>query len=92
MARGKNLPEALRWYERAAQQMHPRALKALGEMYEKGKGVEKNLVKAYACLSLASERGIPSLYLKSLERRMNSDQIAAARRLAREWQKSQNSQ
>ncbi|MDX1956416.1 MAG: tetratricopeptide repeat protein [Chitinophagaceae bacterium] len=42
----KNVPEAVRWFEKAAKKGHAKAMKLLGEIYNSGIGGEKDLVKS----------------------------------------------
>ena len=51
---------ARQWYERAARQGHPAAQLVLGAMYERGWGVNKDLVEAFVRYKLAA-RNIPRL-------------------------------
>jgi TPR repeat protein len=52
--------EAAAWYRRAAEQGQTRAQAALAALYERGRGVERSLVQAYAWLALAVD-GDPTL-------------------------------
>ncbi|BBF94874.1 hypothetical protein BLTE_35590 [Blastochloris tepida] len=60
-AEGRGVPqsfsEALRWYERAAQQGSIPAAYRLGSLYEKGQGVTRDLVKARSHYTRAAEAG-----------------------------------
>lgn len=52
-----NLPEAARWYDRAAQGGVVPAMFRLGTLYEKGTGVTKNFDTARRYYTMAAERG-----------------------------------
>ena len=55
---GKNLQQALFWYEKAAQQGHPEAQRALGAMYVMGKGTAKAPQKAAYWYQKSAEQGL----------------------------------
>ncbi|MBM3840675.1 MAG: sel1 repeat family protein [Verrucomicrobia bacterium] len=88
---GRGVPrdpkEALRWYERAAEQGDALARYNLAERYERGKDVAPDLAEAYKWHSLAAERGLKDAASArdSLGRRMNSDQLAEARKRIRDF-------
>ena len=70
-----------------AEKGHAAAQLILGMMYFKGTGIEKNIVQADKWL-LISERLGQEAGKKNrifVERQMNSDQIAKARKLAKGW-------
>ncbi len=79
--------EAARWYRKAAEQGDAMALNNLGFMYLKGQGVPKDYVQAHMWSNLAVARGYEKAAINRnlAERRMTSDQIFEAERLAREW-------
>lgn len=79
--------EALRWFRRAADQGNGGAQNHLGLMYFRGEGVAKDYILAYMWATLAAEQGLEqaALGLEMLVKEMTPDQIAEARRLAREW-------
>jgi TPR repeat protein len=56
---GKNLQQALFWYERAAQQGHLKAQRALGAMFELGQGTAKEPKKAAYWYQKSAEQGLP---------------------------------
>ena len=87
----KDLAEAQRWYQAAADQGDPYALASLGILYNFGKGVHQDLVQAYMYYELAAARttggdrdSIVELR-DDLTKDMNASQIAEARRLAKDW-------
>jgi hypothetical protein len=49
--------EAVMWYRAAAQQGNADGQFGLGEMYAKGEGIERDLVKAFEYIELAAENG-----------------------------------
>jgi hypothetical protein len=90
----QNYAEAVKWYRKAANQKHPMAQANLGVMYERGHGVRQDFVQAEmwfilsASFFLASEAKSRGLVVKNrdqLARIMTPEQLAEARRLAREW-------
>ncbi len=56
----QNLPEGIRWYEKAIALGELRAHANLGWFYQSGHGVLKNASKAFDLLSYAAERGVLS--------------------------------
>jgi len=91
----RNDKEAVKWYGRAAEQGDADAQVNLGVMYSAARGTSQNLVQAHKWFSVAasdyslSDRGKREEAMKNSERlaaKMSPDQIAEARRLAREWQ------
>jgi TPR repeat protein len=86
--------EAVKWFRRGADQGYARAQGNLGVMYSKGEGVSRDYVQAYMWFNLAVPRFPDSdefarnltVYLRdSLAAKMNSEQIAEAQKLTREW-------
>ncbi len=88
--------EAVKWYRRAAEQGNASAQLRLGFSYAEGKGVPEDYVQAHKWIDLAITRFPPSpsdMGLRhmaidvrdSLAEMMTPQQIAEARRLAREW-------
>ena len=87
---GKNFKEAVKWYQKAADQGVAVAQKALGWMYGMGKGVEQNYVTAYAWTSIAATNGnnIPPRFKSEfLEPKMTLAQITKAEELVKEMVK-----
>jgi TPR repeat protein len=87
--------EAVKWYGRAAEQGDADAQVNLGVMYSASRGTSQNYVQAHKWFSLAaagypaSERQKRQQAVKNSEllaAKMSPEQIAEARRLAREWQ------
>jgi len=84
--------EAFKWYARAAAQGNPRAQNNLGYMYAKGEGTQPDPVQAHRWLSIAASRYAASddrdrtiRNRDIVARSMTPEQIAEAKRLAREW-------
>jgi hypothetical protein len=78
---------AARWYLRSANQGNDFAQRKLGLLYERGDGVPKDYVQAYMWYKLGAANGgkIGALQRDELAIRMTSDQLAEAKKLAREW-------
>jgi TPR repeat protein len=75
--------EAVQWFSRAANKDHLEAQFALGQCFRDGKGVKKDLVRAYKWLTLASEKnnGIGKLYRDPILSQMSVKQITEGERL-----------
>jgi TPR repeat protein len=90
-AKGNGVPqddvEAVKWYRKAAEQGHARAQYNLGIMYAKGEGVPQDDVLAHLWFNLAAAQynAIAKIFRDAIAKRMTSEQIAGAQRLAREW-------
>jgi uncharacterized protein len=78
---------AVRWYRRSAEQGNDLAQRRLGLLYERGDGVPKDFVQAYMWYKLGAANGGKSgaIMRDELAVRMTSDQLAEAKKLAREW-------
>jgi len=83
-----NFLEASKWYRKAARQGHTSAQHMVGLTYAYGLGVPRDLVSAHMWFNLAADGGDPAAgdALSMVASRMSPEQIADARRLAREWQ------
>ena len=87
---GSGLPadpaEAARLYRLAAEAGHPVAQLNLGELYSRGRGVERDLVQAHLWLSRAAAQGRqwPRQRLVQIERFMTPGELAKARAAAGE--------
>lgn len=55
----KDIAQSIKFYEEAAEEGYPDALFHLGELYESGRGVEKDLPKAVSLYTSASNNGHP---------------------------------
>lgn len=75
--------EGARWYQKSAQQGNTDGATWLGELYAKRNGVTKDLVLAFAWLSVAAEQGgvEASKRLAALQKKMSSDEIKKAKAL-----------
>ena len=75
-------------FERAADEGIAEAQYNLGLIYATGQGVVRNYVHAHKWFNLAAVRGSTEARTNrdELARDMTPDEIAAAQRLAREWQ------
>jgi hypothetical protein len=78
----KDMAEAVKWFRKAAEQGNANAQYTC---YTYGDGVPKDYVQAYKWFNLASDRGYEDAKqgLSIIKKRMSSEQIAEAQRLAR---------
>jgi TPR repeat protein len=76
----KDNAEAVKWYQKAADQGSATAQYSLGSAYHKGEGVPKNYLLSYVWTSIAAANGIQGLQaaLDDLEKRMTPAQIEEA--------------
>jgi TPR repeat protein len=90
-SKGQGVPqdyaEAATWYRKAAEQGYSAAQTRLGDMYVLGQGVAQDYVQAHMWFNLAAARGqkLARVNRNRLAKQMTPEQIAEARRLAREW-------
>ncbi len=79
---------AVREFRLLANQGHAQAQVNLGILYSQGRGVPKDAVQAYMWYTLAAGQGddLADKFKNHLEQSMALDQLAEAKRLAREWQ------
>lgn len=83
--------EAERWHRRAAEQGDPFAQASLGILLRFGKGVPQDNIQAYKWFEIAAsrttggERESITELRDSTASRLTPEQLAEARRLAREW-------
>jgi TPR repeat protein len=90
-SKGQGVPqdyaEAARWYRKAAEQGYSAGQTRLGDMYVLGQGVAQDYVQAHMWFNLAAARGqkLAKVNRNRLAKQMTPEQIAEARRLAREW-------
>jgi TPR repeat protein len=92
---GRGVPqdyrEAARWYRAAAEQGNAAAQHNLGLMYDNGQGVPQDYIQAHMWYNIAAssltgqDREVPSRNREAIAKKMTSEQIAEAQRLAREW-------
>ncbi|MSQ59520.1 MAG: sel1 repeat family protein [Betaproteobacteria bacterium] len=78
----------LKWFRLAAAQGHANAQSNLGAMYDKGRGVPMDDVRAHMWFNLAAVKGDANAVQNRdiMAKRMNTQQIAEAQKLARECQ------
>ena len=78
---------AVQEFRLLAEQGHAQAQVNLGILYSQGRGVPKDSVQAYRWYTLAAGQGddLAEKFKDHLEKSMTLDQLAEARRLAREW-------
>jgi TPR repeat protein len=78
---------ALREWRPLAEQGDSTAQAALGLLYEKGRGVPQDYVRAHMWYNLAAANGdkAGAEFRDDLARKMTPAQIAEAQKLAREW-------
>ena len=78
---------AIKWYRNAAENSHKDAQNNLGAMYSKGEGIEQNFIEALKWFVISGENGSEDgrKNIDIVEKRMTSEQITLARKLAREW-------
>lgn len=87
--RGKTVPqdftEAVKWYQKAAEQGHYQAQYELGMMYYQGQQVPQDFVKSYTWLLLASAQGKKEAVKARDEviARLSLNQIEEAQQMAR---------
>ena len=85
-----DIAEALSQWHSAARANDPRAMAGLGQLYLQGIGVLEDYVEAHRWFNLAASHGDGKAADErdTLAQRMTAQQVAAAQRLAREWQLS----
>lgn len=83
----KDFAAAASWARKSADQGNPKAQFSLGLLYSNGLGVPLDNVKAHMWFSLAAAVGEKDAEEKRREvsAKMSSEQMAKARKLAREW-------
>jgi len=86
----QDFKEAIKWYQKAADQGEANAQYSLGVIYGMSKGVEQNYVTAYAWASIAATNGnniAPEFKSQFLETKMTPAQITQAEELVKEMVK-----
>jgi TPR repeat protein len=73
--------QAATWFRRAADQGNAEAQQNLGLLYQEGKGVAQDLVEADKWFTIAGAAGNAA----ELEKNMTQEQVAEAKKLAKEW-------
>lgn len=83
----KDSEKSLHWYRLAAEQGYDNAMSALGHLYSEGP--RHHYVEAYKWILLSfkvsKHRRFAKKHLRTLSAKMNSGQVAEAKRLARQW-------
>lgn len=79
--------EALKWFRLAADQGDAASQTNLAAMYENAQGVTKDLIASHMWWSIAAAKGNKMAITErgKLEREMSAEDIAKAKKLAREW-------
>lgn len=82
--------QALKWYELAAEQGVFVAQNNLGLIYERGRSVPRDYVQAHKWYSLAAAAGLTEAARNrdTVQRKMTTDQVASAKKLATDWLES----
>ncbi|MCG8588007.1 MAG: sel1 repeat family protein [Proteobacteria bacterium] len=82
----RSYSDAVEWYQRAIEGGYFLAPHHLARLYAAGRGVERDLVQAYAWNSLSASTGniMALAYQDELERKLTSQQVTAAQRLAKQ--------
>ena len=83
----QDFAEAAKWLKRAAEQGYALAQYELGLIYRTGYGLAMDPVKSYMWLNLAAAAGIQQAVAARDEvmRSLNSNQLAQAQKISREW-------
>lgn len=90
-ANGQGVPqdhaEAARWFRMAAAQGYVNAQRNLGVMYTLGRGVPQDYVQGYLWSELSAAQGDreSAMLRDTLVKEMTDEQIAEAKKLARDW-------
>jgi TPR repeat protein len=90
--------QAAVWFGRAADQADPMAQYNLAQLYQSGRGVQQDIVRAYMWYSLAASGFEPSADTRyvafqrrnELESRMTPGQLREAQQMASEWWSARN--
>lgn len=83
--------EAAKWYRKAAEQGYPKSQNNLGLLYAQGRGMKQDGVAAYMWLYLAAEDGYQKAEksLKKVGKKLKSEEIKEAKKMAEEWKAKQ---
>ena len=83
----KDYVEAFRWYKLSAEQGNTSAQVNVASMLHTGIGTTQNYIEAYKWAKLAASTGdVTGISLKeSLDKELTPQQIAAGKKLAKEW-------
>lgn len=82
-----DLEEAARWYLLAAENDHGDAQYNLASMYQKGEGVDSNLITSYVWARLAHDNEVPdaTLLLETLQNSLSPAELDLAGREYAQW-------
>ena len=85
----KDSKEAVKWFQKAADQGNARAQYVLGFMYAEGRGLMEDNVTAYAWCNIAAANGDANgkIWKPKIAKEMTPEQIAKAEALAKEMVK-----
>ncbi|MCD6035585.1 MAG: hcpA 1 [Rickettsiales bacterium] len=84
----KDLKEARKWYQKAAEQEFAEAMFNLGMLSATDAGESKNYLEAYKWFYLAVQEGSNLRYTNARDavaKEMTSEQIASSKKLAESW-------
>jgi hypothetical protein len=86
-----NNKEAVKWFQKSAQQGNVNAQNNLGVMYFKGRGIPQDYVKALLFFNVAAETGNQNAKIKKtlVSQRMTPAQIRKAKDLTTKWLQNQ---
>jgi len=84
--------EAVKWYTKSAVRGYSAAQLSLSRMYERGRGVPRDLVQAYAWTLIAQKNNHPlaATRLEKLRRSMTDEEVQRATAVAKTLTKSAN--
>ncbi len=82
----QDFKEAVKWYQKAADQGNAIGQYYLAVMYESGEGVKQDYATAYAFLNIAATNGLQEARknLPQFAKKLNPEQIAKAQELSKE--------
>ena len=80
----QNYKEAVKWFQKAAEQGNVDAQVSLGARHAFGEGTPKNFIRAHMWFVIAASQGRPRGRDK-FKKFLSPSQLESARRLAREW-------
>ena len=81
---------AVRWYHLAAEQGHPDVQVILGSMYENGRNVPEDIIRACAWFNIAAAQGVQTdeKWKNELLKRMTRNQTAEVQKLSSEYREA----
>jgi uncharacterized protein len=92
--KGKNIAEAIRWYEKAAEQAFPDAMFNLGVIFRRGEGVSKDLIRSFKWFLLAKSLGFKGaeVALNNVAKLLTTQQINEGQKQASDFVSSNMAQ